>query len=774
MFARLISCEMKKLFGSTFFRTILILFLTANVILCVWSTKERTSRASDVIYRGYADEVLEIYKSDPDRYYSEYERIMDEEKTDPKESFYGRGEVSDRLIFSKVDEIIHADEDYHYKIDTLVMQSKRLMKNYESMGKPLDSFTYRYNKQLADVYTRVGDAVKIDAEPLKGWREFFTYETDFYLLLILVAICCISIATNDRRNGFYSVSGVCRYGRRETVLAKYVTLIIVVAMLVVLFALSSFLSVMFVCGYSSPLNYVQAVSEMSVFPFAVNMMGATGLICLLRFLAMSTFALALFAFSTWIKNQVLCFGGALIVFAINYFVYSLKSFEVGQWKHINLLSLYFIDEYMVAYRAMPLFDYSLNLTYILIGFMVLIFTVVPFIAVVGYTSRRVSRIFSVLDISGLIKKICGRRRGGRLVILKPRGMFSFECYKHRVVLIVLAVLLIGKVYDARDYYKYPGRSSDKIYKEYIEVIAGDFTEEKADYIKERIAYYNNINSQYDSMYAKYENGEITREEYSRYINEYLVSDPRLRVLRELSKKADQLRKLEKNKGIVGQFVYETGYAVEEERGCDLLLLLAVAFISCRIYLYENEKSISGTPMDVVNRTTKRGRLPLYLRKVTLSVVTSVILAVIFGGVDMFFLLKNYEMPDMSATILSLNEYARLSNMTILEYSILREVLGLIGTVIISLMCFAVAACVKRMILTYAIVAAGIVVPHFAASTNSILFSKIDTALLQYPDQLFRVTGNDSPMARVAIFFVVFAMICTGLIVLSVRRVKKGV
>lgn len=769
MFFKLITYELKKLLRDTFFKVVLVLFLVLNVILCTWYTREKTGGEFDLVYRGYVDEVYALSQRDPELFSAEFQRVT-EDKSGVAQ--YGDEFVGDRQIFNAVKEILATDEKYHDQIDMLILQSERLLQNYESTGKSQASFKYRYNKQIIDVYTAVNEKVKLDNAPLRGWSELFTYEIDFYLLLIIVALCCVNVATNDRKNGFYSVSGTCRYGRRETVLAKYTALLLVTIALVFLFALTSLVSVGLVCGYSNPFNAVQAVTEMDAFPMATNMIESFMLVCLLRFFAMFSFAAALFAFSAWIKNQIICFGGALGVFLANYFVYSLKSFEVGQWKHINLFSLYFIDEYMVSYRALALFDYSINLTYVLALFMTVIFTVSPIIAIVGYASRNASKILSVIDISKFFKTLKIKTSG--FTLLKPRSMVSFEFYKHRVAIILLAILLVVKVYDSSEYYEYQNTAYERMYKEYMSEIGGEYTEQKGEYIKEQKTYYTGIKNKYDSMTTKVQEGTITREEYNIFLREYMVADTKLKVLENLSEISAYLQKLKNEQGIVGSFVYTTGYFLNAARGVDWLLLLFLVFISCRFYLYESEKSISGTSMDVVNRTTKKGRLHLYLKKYVICAVIALACGLIFEAIDLYFLLKNYKMPDMSVTILSLEQYSRLPDVSIMSYVVVSGILGLFGGIVISLLCFTIAACIKKMMITYAISVAVIIVPAFAASVNNNIFAIIDTTSLQNPDTLFRLREGLAPTLTVSIFFAVFIGILVFLTAFSTGRIKKGV
>ncbi len=775
MLFKLIKYELKKLCTSVFFIVLLVLFLLVNTVLCYRFARMNTEHK--LLYQGYLDKVYELYMADSETFYAEYE----EAKAHAKEMFankkrvpgkYGTEMITDKEIFETVLEYVNMDEDFHKEISALIVKNKFVVKNAERTGKT-DNYKYHYTKHLIETYTNINEKVNIEPEMIRGWNELFTYELDFYLVLILVAVCCVSIATNDRKNGFYAVAGTCKHGRGASAVAKYVSLLIMIVFLVLIFTLTNIITVGIVCdGYSSPFNAVHAIDVMDAFPYALNILETQIILYFLRFAAMASFALALFALSVIVKNQILCFGTAFIVFLANYFIYLVPSYEYGDWKHLGLLSLYFPDEFIVSYRSFNFFGDSVNLVWVFIITMILILVISLALTLIFYSMRTSSKFFKPLNFLRKLK--FKKRTSNRASLITPRGILSFELYKYRAIVILLIVLLVGKTYTAIKYYDPLESAYDRFYKLYIEEIGGEYSEEKAEYIKSEEKHYNKIKGQLDSMQTKFFANEISSKEYNAYMDEYMVAEVKLDVLSDLSMTARRLAKLYEEKGILASFVYETGYQAHAYRGADLILLLFVVFFASRLYLYENEKSISGTPMDVVNRTSKRGRLPLYSRKYLLCIGVSLICALLFGGIDWFFLLRKYQMPDMSASILSIGIYADAPNISIMQYTILSELLGIIGTILTALLAFCAGSLLKRSILTYAIAAAFVVVPYYAAANGGRVFALTDTTKLQNTDALFRTASKTGTVPTVVIFFAIFTAILIFLTLFSARRVKKGV
>ena len=776
MLYKLIKYELKKLCSTAFFKIVLIAFLIVNIILCIRFSKEQTEYS--LLHRGYLDEVYEIYQNNPKVFEEEYIKVEEEWNAALMEgkspvSVYGDELISDYEIFKEVKSITSADEAFHKKLQSTIIQASRIVKNFEKSGKPLNSYKYNYNKELLRVYSYIDEEVTIDHFPLRGWREFFTYEIDFYLVLIIVTVCCVTLATNDRKNGFYAIASTTRQGRRTSALAKYISLLIVIIFIALIFMLSSLISVGIICGYSSPFNAVHAVSEMNAFPYAMNMLEATLSVLVLRIFSMSLYALVLFAVSVIVKNQIICFGSAFIVFLANYFVHSLKSYEVGDWKYLNLLDLYFADKFIVSYRAFDFHSNAINLAWILLLAVIFVFLFSLFMTLLCYPMKASSRILRPINFIKSKKKTAYLNQK-RFAFFSPSNIVSYELYKHRSTVFLLILFLIIKIFASDDYFKAPESAYDRMYKEYIDELAGEYAEEKAEYINSEFRYYSYVNKQLEEMREKRAAGEISSKEYSEFIEEYMQSTVKIDVLKELKKTSEYLAKLYEEKGILASFVYETGYQAHAYRGADLILLLFVVFFASRLYLYENEKSISGTPMDVVNRTSKRGRLPLYSRKYILCIGVSFICALLFGGIDWFFLLRKYQMPDMSASILSIGIYADAPNISIMQYTILSELLGIIGTILTALLAFCAGSLLKRSILTYAIVAAFVVVPYYAAANGGRVFALTDTTKLQNTDALFRTASKTGTVPTVIIFFAIFTAILIFLTLFSARRVKKGV
>jgi hypothetical protein len=198
------------------------------------------------------------------------------------------------------------------------------------------------------------------------------------------------------------------------------------------------------------------------------------------------------------------------------------------------------------------------------------------------------------------------------------------------------------------------------------------------------------------------------------------------------------------------------------------------FASARFYTYENEKTVSGTPMDVVNRTSKKGRLPLFGAKLCLSLLFALLASAVFCAVDWIVFLKNFELPELSASIKSIAQYSAAPDISIMAYTVLSELLGTVGCLMLSLLCFSSAAIIKRSFITFASLLAALLVPHFARTNAGNAFAFIDLTLLQNVDQLLRIDGNISASVLAVILFGTFGALSVFLAVLSSHRIKKGV
>ena len=766
---RLIPYEVRKIFSSSFVKLLATLLLLLNIVLCAYSSYTPSYR-SDVYY----DAVYQMYLDDPQHFFSEYARIrydyehMDFFAEEPS-SAYSDGYVSDISLFDHVYSIVTADDAYHEKIASVLENAKNICKNYEKAGRQ-DSYVYRYHKYVIERYTYIYDTVWLYDTPVTGWEQYFRYNTDFFIVFILITVISVYTATCDRSCGFYSIAGTCELGRARSAASKLCSAVILSSAAVVIFTVTTFVTSGIASrGYSDFRGAAQSVEQLRLLPLPLNLGGALAVDLILKLVSAIVFCAVIFTVSTVIKQPVLSTGAGIGFAVFNYAASSFDEVAVGQWKFLNMWSTYYIDQYAARYRSLDIFGHCVALTAV---FVILCLFAIMFSFVISCAFYSKESALSGIRLPRVTRD-AAEKASAKLSRRKRRrsslSLVYCELYKQRAVFAVLAVLTVLKVIYTADYYEPRSTTADAAYKEYIAEIGGPFSEEKAAYLDKEYADSMEIVENFNRIQTDWWYGRISNELYNRLFADYMKAVASRDALKYLTERSVHLRALYESRGIRGSYVYDTGYYMYAGQGVDWLLLLFVAVLCCRSYLYEH------TPILKLGFTTELGRGLLFRRKVFVCAISSAFAWLIFKAVDFFFLLRSYEIPDLSSSVLSIPRYdGALFNLTIFGYLIIITVMSLLGTLIIAALCFSAGLHLRRAIFAYASAAVVLGVPYLAASTGVTAAGFFDLTALYDTDRLYRLSPVSAATPVYGIIFGVTVLCAvTVLLLYSAHRIGKG-
>ncbi|MBO5109205.1 MAG: hypothetical protein J6D21_00670 [Clostridia bacterium] len=750
----------------------MILLLVVNFVLCADYATKGTYVSPEK--QEFLDAIFTLYRTDPEQFWVEYQRAIDaEEAGEFPATPYGNGNYFATNNFEDVLPIVQADSNYHQQLTDIIRQSENMVPTYLLMGVSENDYRVRYQKKVSEIYTRLNAAVTLDDVGAVGWEQYFTYESEYYPAMIVMLAICVMIALNDRRIGFYPIASTCRHGRGSTIVAKLLAAVSASAVVAALFSGVTLLSVGMSIGLSSPHVPVQTLESMRLCPYAITIGGAALLSLCLKLLAAVLFAAIVFVVSMLLKNMLLGYVAGAGVIMVPLFLQALEVVDVGQWKYLNLFSVYVPSEFVGRYRSVNLFSFPVSLVYFFIV-MTFVLAIVALLVSCAVCHTR------GIPFSALSRRIRARMvelRGERVKKVSGRSLslMAHEAYKCRILYVVLAVLLLVSAHQSKDYYSsYVESASERNYKAYLTEIGGPYTEEKYQSLLSDERECRDIVNLYDTMEERYANDEITEREFNKYLKQYSTASGKLNGLHLLLPSARHLYKLA-SQGIIGSFVYETGYNWYRSRGVDWLLILFVALFSCYFYLIENEFSANGSAAIVLVRTAPKGRLVLLWRKLTLCLGTVTLAWCAFSAIDFWYFSATMELPALHEPLVSLSLYEGAPvNLTIATYTVLTELASLVGVWILSVLCFFIAFLVKRPVYTYAIVTVLLVVPHFASATGVGIASRVDLTMLQNTDALFRysLTEHCSPvwfvtfLSAAAVLTLVLALVCS-------HRIRKG-
>ncbi len=758
-----------------------VVLLLLNIIICAdFSYYPDTGRDE------YLDSVFELYYSDPEKFYSEYERIKDESHhaiDDDYEmsSIYGGGVISDNLLFSIVDATVNADKTYHEALTDILNSSRSISMHYERTGRE-DSFTYRYNRRLTEVYAYLDENVHIKNTYIRGWDTYFRYTTDFFAAFLLVVVIAVVSVTEDRACGLYAIASACRNGRGRTVAAKLCASLILTAAVIVIFSAATF-TVTGICsrGYSDPSEAAQAIDRLQLMPLRVSVRGAVFVSVGLKLASALLFCSVFFALTSIIKGTVLSIAAGIGIIVGSYagYVASLSdSRDLTPVRYLNIWCIHTADIFAEKYRAFDLFGFPCGLWAVMLALLALAVVISLILACIFYPKEnfllklRFPKLLrrGVQELGARVRKLTDK-----FYMRFSLSLSFYEIYKQRAMLVLLAALTVIKLFVSAAYYAPPESVFDKSLKEYVSEIGGEYTEEKAEYIRDQYESYSEVLNNFDKIEDAFWHGEMSSETYEYYHDEYREAVYKTDALGYLAERADYLSTLRETRGFTGVFVYDAGYNKYMSQGVDWLLLLFVAALSCRMYLFEHKKPPAGTSLIAISNATKLGRDVMFRKKAFICAIMSSFAWWLFRMIDLYFLFTSYEMPDMSVSILNLPQYeGSMFNFSIRGYIVISAALSLLGVLMISALAFSIGLLFKRAIFVYPITAAILLIPQLAVSTKVPAAEYLDFTALYDIDRLYRLSPAGMPQPIYCILFAaVIACLLALLTVYSSNKVKKG-
>ncbi|MBQ4037657.1 MAG: hypothetical protein IJC84_05975 [Clostridia bacterium] len=761
----LIYYELKKVFSASFLKIALVLLLILNVVFCVNYTDFRTFSAK----RSLIESAFEEYSSDPVSFIQNYKDylIYLEENTspanpDPADPYRLGGrewEIRDGEIYETVLAAAKSDGQYEEKL-SLVLDKAYNIRNRLEQEK---GFAYEYQTRVIQVYSSLKDTVVFQGEPVFGWDILFSYESDYFPVFLLVIFCTAFLSLSDQQNGFYVVGGVCRKGRGATVAAKLSASLFLSFVIVCLFSITTFLTVGIVSGgYSNPLEAIQAIDsfvDLSMFPYAQKMW--SGYLFVVFFKCFSAFCLTGITFAVSVITKRFSFSIPISLGVVVFCWFLPKIKNTSQWNYLGLRALFSPSGTLKRYRAVDIFDVSWNITDVFFVFSIITIAFSLALSLWYYPKiRQHTKKFKRLRSFFSCRELFVRRKKRTL------SLFLFEGYKNRFLLLLIFVLLVLKVWTSSVYFQEELSSYDRVYRNYIEgTIGGSYTEEKAEKIRRDILFYAGISSRYEEMSGKYLEGTIENSEFISYLREYSVAEVKLRVLADLDKQSAYLETLYKERGIIGSYLYDTGFNRLTQKGADGLLICFVSLLAMQLYL--NERKDSEKQLSLL-KSTKLGRLALFKRKMLLCTSTTVTLWFLFLGIDLCYLTNHFAMPPLSEPLVSISSYGNAPMLSVFDYLFLWTLLRFVGILLLCFLSFLIAFFIKKRLLSY-IVGALIWLPYFATEAGVSLATAFDLTRLENPDVIVREGGLGSTFL---FFGFSVAIVAVGMTVVT-KKVKRG-
>ena len=716
---RFVAYELKKLLGVRYLWVFLVILLLLNSAVA-WVTAGQSPKADEPAEMIAA--FMEDYFASPAPYDAHYEemcafhaeqdllwieamqsgnyefvpeRLPDLYSTD--------AEFSDAQLYAALHKAIAAAQDYPAKIDGVLDNARANLSEFETMGIPADSFTYRYQLRVIDLYETARDTVSIGVEHTRGWSEYFAYDTVNIFLFLIILMLGATVFAQERQSGFLPILRTTRYGRARTAVSKILTMLIVSSVFVLLFTASTWAVFGLRLGYSSSNNAIQVLEAFTLSPYRLTV-GEYFLITVgVRLLSCALFGAAVMALSTLLGNDVLIYLAGLGVGGINLMLSFLPgSGTLAPLKYLNLISAAAVDPLFVRYRALGVFGAVAGYVPLMLCGCSMLLIALCFAAghryVCGMIAVRPAAVdrarSAVMMLTARLRAAWqSRGREERRSVQRARryslSLTAAETFKmlisSRALAMILAILCLKVGYAARTY-ENKGTYADHVYHEYMTELEGPLTEEKLEYLREERAAINGILSRKEQMQAAYMAEEITFEEYRAYLSDYNDAYSRDELLAVVEEQAAYLVGVRERTGKTGWFLYDTGWRKLYDSGADLFLYTAVLLLLTGIFASEYASRSSSGGFAQILRSTRNGRRRTFTAKLMSAGMVTAILSLLTVAVDIAAVFAGYDMPAHSAPLWSMPMFGEVSGgVTVGQYLGLFVLLRLVGAMMLAML-----------------------------------------------------------------------------------------
>ena len=681
----------------------LLLLLALNAAVCIWVTRADPRFLTE-------DGIAEFFDL-----YTKNAMQMDEEyrlgvSRSVQESKYAPEGFSDWQMFREIYSRIEYIEEFGGQLQNVLDRTQDRLAG--SSG-----YSQKYYENVIRLYGHVKDDAVLGLEYSRGWMSYFSYRAGDFLLLVLIVYLSSTLFTHERISGFLPILRSTKNGRTKTAVAKLCVLTVMVTAIFLLFTTETWLIFWFRTGFSSIRNGIQIFISLQLCPYVITVGQFFLLSIIIRLCAFIVFSLIASLISVSLYHPVAEFVANTVVVGSSYLLYMTRSVSPdGLLANIGLFPSLEVIPLFARYRAADFFGYPVS--YLTILALVFILSVLVLLSAIilkykiGISMLPESWLSRISASTGVFRKslegVVPHARYERLP-----SLFAAEVYKTlflRHALLCIAILFVSKLFLSAAAYKPPVSYSDAVYKEYMQILAGEATDEKRMYISEERNRINETLQNFEDLQKQYIDGAMSVEEYQEILSEYNTAYSRDIYLARVENHLIYID-TQKEEGREAWFVYDTGWNKLFFQGYDWTLFFALLIPFCGAFASEYNGTSSSYGFAGILKTTKNGRRKTMTSKHMSVVCLSVVWIVIWTVSDCFFLVKAYDMPLPSSPIASLETMAGvIPSLTLWQYALLMFVVRALVWIVFAVLVCSMSQILKKQIPVLSVAAIFTLIP----------------------------------------------------------------
>lgn len=698
------------------------------------------------------------------------------------ESKYINSDIwSDDDLYNELYGRIKTIIEYPYTVQQIIDKAYNNLDAFGKTGISSDTYAYKYQLKVIEFYKTAQSEVQMKLEYTRGWDEYFNYNIVNVFIFIMLITTGSVVFAYEKNTGILEIIRTYKNGRVKTATAKIATMMIVTTVIVLLFTFSTWTAYGMILGYSSTSNAIQVLSEFLLSPYLITVGQYFLLTIVIKITVFLVFAAVILAISVFFYNYAVIYICGLGFFGVNFLLYSIKYLNADNpFRNLNLMAAAAVNPLFVRYRSINIFGYVIGSVSFMCVMFAMIFTAAVAVIIWKYNKSTVTVNITFIKnmnvwANRINKKIVEKFEKSKRRISHSYSMsvISAECYKTLIAsrfFIIIVILLIVKCYTVYMDFTSSDSYSDAVYKEYMTTLRGPLTDEKRTYIEKERAGINEALDNQTVMRQAYNNGEITDDEYSKYLNDYNYAYMRNGYLSVIESHQSYIVNTYNEKNVDAWFVYDTGWKILFSSGFDITLYTALLLLFTGVFSSEyNTRSSSGAFAQIM-RTTKNGRNKTFYTKYISSGIIAILLSFIWNSIDFLYIIYNYDLPSMNAPLLSIQTFTDIdSDITIIQYLILFWSLRIIGSLLFTWIICGVSELLRKNLSVMGTIVAFTLLPALFVCLGLEIFKYVDFTRLFSATKLVLLSASGNTDYG---FLVVYITVTTAITILLGLRAKK--
>lgn len=333
--------------------------------------------------------------------------------------------------------------------------------------------------------------------------------------------------------------------------------------------------------------------------------------------------------------------------------------------------------------------------------------------------------------------------------------------------LLLKVLLVNLVPEMKD----PRiKLSHRQYDYYLEILYGEDTEEKQQFILTEYDTFRALYESFSSMRELYDNGQLTDDEWSAFVEEYHSAEIRLPALTIFKEKLEEFQQVYPYDTIdPPQYFYDYGWKTYFTYLAfpDVLAVLSMLLLAVQVFG-------GDISMGAVNllRSTRNGKEKLFLSRTVLCIFGSVVISAVHMAVEYVMFSLRMPLNDAAAPLYSLPNFAGVPFPTsIITGLLLAYLFRALGLCLIGLFVLYLSILLKNMVSTLCCTVAAVALPLLLNSLPDGAIAYTYTGFLTGGDIIKNYVNMANPLFCLLPLLVL--LLISLLLFLSAKRVYQN-